>query len=109
MAVVHKYSNVVVGDMVLPSMHYNVIKNIFFELRNTRKKKLIEDLLEAGVSRLVVAWVTVTATTANGDRVVSSLVAAPVSPPASPASAVVAMRISAKLGCRSPLASVIFA
>ena len=26
MAVVHKYSNVVVGDMVLPSMHYNAIK-----------------------------------------------------------------------------------
>ena len=31
MALVHKFSNVIVGDIVLPSVHYYVIKNVFFQ------------------------------------------------------------------------------
>ena len=74
-----------------------------------KKKKNSVALTEAGVSRLVVARVRVTAATAGGDGVVSPPVTAPVTSPASSAGAVFAMQVSAQLGCRSALAPVVFA
>ena len=73
--------------------------------KKEKRRLTSENLLEAGASRLVVARVPVAA----GSGVVPPPVAAPVSPPASPASAVVAVGISATLGSRSALASVVFA
>ena len=64
--------------------------------------------LEAGERRLIVAGVPMTASAAAGARVVPPPVAAPTSSPASPSSAVVALRVSAAFCGRSPVPSVVF-